>query len=99
MKIFVNGEKRELKAIGTNSMEWTRDLLGGYGIYKNEDGLFEMGEDDFLWWEGIVEKFNEIIELEQGLNKDQRADYEAEGFCYCDLEDEVVARLDWLLSI
>lgn len=92
MTIRVNGAEREIKAVGSNSIEWTIDLLGNYeALQTDEDGNYTMSEDDFAWWE-------QIVEMEQELSTAQRADYEAEGFYYSDLEDVVAARLDWLLS-
>lgn len=97
MKVMVNGEVRELTAIGINGIEWTNDLLGNYDALHYDDELDEyaMTEDEFDWWEPVVDMLNEINELEQELDEDSRAEYEAE-FWPSDLDDESRARLEWL---
>lgn len=98
MTILVNGEARELEAIGKNGIEWTNDLLGNYDAlhYDNEKEAYIMSEEDFAWWEPVVDMLNEINDLEEELDEGARAEYEAENFDYCDLDDECRARLDWL---
>lgn len=97
MKVMVNGEARELTAMGINGIEWTNDLLGNYDAlhYDNDTDEYTMTEDEFEWWEPVVKMLNEINELEQDLDEDAKAEYEAE--CWpSDLDDEAKARLEWL---
>lgn len=97
MTIMVNGVEKELEAIGKNGIEWTNDLLGNYDAlhYDGDNEQYTMTEDEFAWWEPVVEMFNEINDLEEELDEDSRAEYEAE--CWpCDLDDEAKARLEWL---
>ena len=99
MTIMVNGKEMELKAIGKNGIEWTNDLLGNYDTlhYDEEQDTYTMTEDEFAWWEPVVEMLNQIGDLEEELDEDARAEYEAE--CWpSDLDDEARARLDWLKS-
>jgi hypothetical protein len=97
MKILVNGAEKELKAIGANGIEWTNDLFGSYGSlhYDNNSEKYIMTEEEFSWWEPVVEMLNKINELEEELDDETREEYEAECFP-SDLDDEVKARLKWL---
>lgn len=101
MKILVNGTEKELKAIGKNGVEWTNDLLGNHGAlhYDEDVDQYFMTTDEFEWWELVIDMLNQIGELEDKLDDDARAEYEAEGFTYSDLDDEVRARLEWLKSV
>lgn len=99
MKVVVNGEARELTAMGINGIEWTTDLLGNYDAlhYDNDTDEYTMAEDEFEWWKPVVDMLNEINELEQELGEDARGKYESE-YWPSDLDDEAKARLDWLKS-
>lgn len=98
MTILVNGVAMELRAIGKNGIEWTNDLLGNYDAlrYDEEQEAYTMSEEDFAWWEPVVDMLNEINDLEKELDEGAMEEYEAEGFDYCDLDDECKARLEWL---
>lgn len=98
MTIMVNGVAKELAAIGENGLEWTNDLLGNYDAlhYDEDTEQYTMTEDEFEWWKPVVEMLNQISDLEDELDEDARAEYEAEDFNYCDLDDDVKARLEWL---
>ncbi len=97
MIIIVNGVTKELEAIGKNGIEWTNDLLGMYGAlhYDNEQEQYAMTEEDFEWWESVVDMLNEISCLEDELDEDAREEYEVE-YWPSDLDDEARARLEWL---
>ena len=97
MTIMVNGAEKELEAIGKNGIEWTNDLLGNYDAlhYDDEQEQYTMTEDEFVWWAPVVEMLNEINGLEDGLDEDARAKYEAE-YWPSDLDSEAKARLEWL---
>lgn len=97
MKIMVNGDLRELEAIGINDVEWTRDLLGNYGALHYDYDLEEciMTEDEFSFWELVIDKLNEIDVLEQELDEKLREKYNMECWS-CDLENEASEKLDWL---
>lgn len=99
MIIMVNGAIKELEAIGKNGIEWTNDLLGMYGAlnYDKDSEQYTMAEDDFEWWESVINMLNEINNLEDELDEDTRAEYEAE-YWPSDLDDEARARLEWLKS-
>lgn len=99
MKILVDSKEMELKAIGKNGIEWTNDLLGNYDAlhYDEEQDAYTMTEDEFAWWEPVVEMLNEINDLEEELDEQVRAEYEEESWS-SDLDDEARARLDWLKS-
>ncbi|WP_270458473.1 hypothetical protein [Faecalimonas umbilicata] len=97
MKILVNGTEKELEAIGVNGIEWTNDLLGNYDAlhYNNDLEEYIMTEEEFAWWEPVVETLNKINALETALDEEAREEYEAE--CWpSDLDDEVNAKLEWL---
>ena len=97
MKIMVNGIVKELEAIGKNGIEWTNNLLGNYDAlhYDDEKEQYTMTEDEFAWWEPVVNMLNEINDLEEDLDEDARAEYEAE-YWPSDLDDEAKAKLAWL---
>lgn len=100
MKILVNGKEMELKAIGKNGIEWTSDLLGGYdALHYDEDAeQYTMTEDEFAWWDPVVEKLNEVNDLEEDLDEDAWTEYKEAfpaGFCR-DLDEEAEERLEWL---
>ena len=97
MTIMVNGEARELTAIGISNVEWTRDLLGNYGaLHMDDDDNYTMSSEDFDWWSGVVEKYNEVVELEQMLSQDAKEEYESEPLSDSDLDFELDRRLGWL---
>ena len=98
MTILVNGEEKELVAIGKNGVEWTNDLLGGYDAlhYDENAEQYVMTEEEFEWWAPVVDMLNEINDLEQELGDEARAEYEAENFNYADFESGLESRLDWL---
>lgn len=99
MKILVDGKEMELKAIGKNGIEWTNDLLGDYDAlhYDKEQDACTMTKEEFAWWEPVVEMLNEINNLEEELDEQARAEYEAE-YWPSDLDNEAKARLEWLKS-
>lgn len=99
MTIMVNGKEKELRAVGKNGIEWTNDLLGNYDAlhYDEEQYAYTMTEEEFEWWELVVEMLNEINGLEDKLEEDVRAEYEADSWPG-DLDDEAKARLEWLRS-
>ena len=101
MKILVNKEERELKAIGKNRIEWTGDLLGNHDAlhFDEENEVYTMSDDEFEWWDEIVEKLNKVNDLETELSDEKFAEYEEENFDSADLETEVNARLEWLESV
>lgn len=97
MIVLVNGVAKELEAIGKNGIEYTEDLLGNYGDlhYDKEQEQYTMTEEEFTWWEPVVDMLNEINGLEGKLDEGTRAEYEAE--CWpSDFDDEAKARLEWL---
>lgn len=98
MTIMINGVAKELEAIGKNGIEWTNDLLGNHDAlhYDEEQDAYTMTEEEFEWWEPVVEMLNKVNDLEDELDEDTRVEYEAEDFSYCDLDDEAKARLEWL---
>lgn len=97
MTILVNGKEMELKAIDRNGIDWTRDLLGNYDAlhYDSDSEQYTMTEDEYDWWEPVVELINEVNELEADLDNDAREDYEAE-YWPGDLDVEYRVRLEWL---
>ena len=99
MKILVDGKEMDLKVIGKNGIEWTNDLLGNYDAlhYDEEQDAYTMTEDEFAWWEPVVEMLNEINDLEEELDEQARAECEAE-YWPSDLDEEARARLEWLKS-
>jgi hypothetical protein len=102
MTFTVSGKEKELVAMGKNGIEWTEDLLGNHNAlnFDEESEAYVMSEDDFDWWEEIVEKLNEIQELESGLSSEESEEYTAQQFEYSvDLETETDSRLDYLKSI
>lgn len=98
MQITVNGEPKELEAIGKNGVEWTRDLLGNYNAlhYDAEIGEYTMAQDEFEWWENVVIGLNEVQEMEDELDAEQRSRYNDQDFGGADFEDEVNDRWVWL---
>lgn len=99
MKVLVNGETKELTAYvnGCYGTEWTRDLLGNYDAlhYDRENDEYTMTEDEFEWWENVINTLNEVSELQNELDTDDREEYDLEDWPN-DLDDEVEAKLNWL---
>ena len=97
MTIFVNEKEVELKAVDANGIEWTNDLLGNHGAlhYDEDADQYTMTQDEFDWWESVVEMLNEISDLEEELDEETMAEYEAE-YWPGDLDSEAEARLAWL---
>lgn len=98
MKVMVNGLQKELVAIGQNGIEWTKDLLGNYDAlhYDEDKDEYTMTSDEFDYWEPIIDTYNKIIDMEQELDEETADKYNNQNFDYCDLEDELTVRLDWL---
>ena len=96
MEIYVNGTKKELEAIGTNGVEWTNDLLGNYDAlhYDTKTEQYTMTEEEFDWWEEVVENLNEVDRLEGQLTEEDRAEYDAYGF-NDDIDTEAKQRIEW----
>ncbi len=97
MLIMVNGKEKELTAKGIHGVEYTRDLFGGSVEYDEEQGEYVMSEEDFAWWNRIVNMMNEIHDLEEELDEDDLLAYQNECFG-CDLESETEGKLEWLKS-
>ena len=97
MTILVDREVKELEAIGKNGIEWTEDLLGSYEAlhYDEEREQYTMTKEEFEWWVPVVDMLNEINDLENELDEDTRAEYEAE-YWPSDIDTEAKARLEWL---
>lgn len=102
MRILVNGEMKELEAIGVSGIEWTNELLGNYntGEFKWNDEVetYEMDEDSFSWWEEMVEKLNHMQELENDLTDVEKERYWSEvlNVGEISLEDDTKQRIAWL---
>ena len=99
MKILVDGEIKNLTAIGKNSVEWTEDLLGGYESsyhYDEDNEEYTMSADDYEWWSDIVDKLNQIEEMKAELTDEELEEYNFEDFNYVDLETDVNAEFNWL---
>lgn len=97
MTIIVNGEEKDLEAIGANGIDWTRDLLADYDVlnYDEENEQYTMTEEDYKWWVPVIEKLNQVVELEEELDDEAREMYNRE--CWpCDYDDEVAEKLEWL---
>ena len=73
-------------------------LTEASNAYYNTDTKI-MSDDEFEWWNEIVEKLNKINDLETELSEEKFAEYEEEDFDSADLETEVNARLEWLESV
>lgn len=100
MRILVNGEERELRAVTSDGIEWTGDLLGDYDDlhYDRETDDYTMSEEAYAWWEVLIDKLNQINELEDELDDEARSEYIAGAFDGPDLESETDMRLKWLKS-
>ena len=102
MRILVNGEMKELEAIGVNGIEWTEELLGQHSVgefHWNDDvETYETDEDSFAWWKKMVEKLNHMQELENGLTdvEKERYLYEMSNNGNTSLEDDTNKRIAWL---
>lgn len=102
MKIMVNGTERELTAIGNNGIEWTNDLLGNYDAlhYDEDTDSYVMSEDEFDWWEPVVEGLNKVQELENELlynmDKDTETEYMEALESMNDLDDKVRIQIEFL---
>lgn len=102
MRVLVNGEARELMAVDENGLEWTEDLMGNHGVfvgrgYNEELGAYEISEDAYIWWEDVIEKMNEVFQLEKELTHSEREEYlEMSEFILDDLDVVYNAKLDWL---
>ncbi|MCM1059767.1 MAG: hypothetical protein NC452_05690 [Eubacterium sp.] len=100
MNILVNGEIKELTAVGKNNAEWTQDLLGNYGAlsYDEDKDMYTLSTEDYEWWSDIVDKLNKIEEIKGGLTSEELEEYYSEDFNYGDLESDVDAEFNWLLE-
>lgn len=96
MIILVGGEQKELKAV-RDGIDYTEDLLASYDeLKKDNDGNCIMSNDDFEWWDNMVDMLNEMYQLTNKLDDDAMAEYDAVDFGSLDLIDDTQARLDWL---
>ena len=99
MKISVDGEIKDLKAIDKNGFEWTQDLLGNDPSpsyhYDEDKEMYTMSADDFEWWSDIVDKLNKIEDMERELTSEELEEYHSESFVG-DLEYTVEAQFNWL---
>ena len=101
MRVLVNGEMKELEAIGVNGIDWTEELLGQHSVgefhWNDETETYETDENSFEWWKEMVEKLNHMQELENDLT-----DVEKERYFYemsdadMSLEDDTNRRVTWL---
>ena len=98
MEIMVDGKEQELTAVGKNGVELTEDLLGNYGAlhYDEDHEIFTMSQEEFEWWEPIVEKLNKISELEDALTPEDKEKYYQTDLSDPDLGSEVDLRMSWL---
>jgi hypothetical protein len=97
MTVMVNDKEKELVAIGINGIEWTEDLLGNHDAlnYDEEAEVYVMSEEDFKWWEELIDKLSEIQELEQALTREEYKEYIAQ-LGGSDLDAEIDHRLIYL---
>jgi len=66
MEIRIN-ETNEIKTLeiidpktGSN---WETDLLGNHGAemgYDENDGVYTMDNDEFVWWEDLIERYQAV---------------------------------------
>ncbi len=108
MEIRINGtgELKELRAIGTNGIEWTGDLLGNHDAttYNHETEEHEMSSDDFGWWEEYISDNEkdaaEVVQLaeEFGINEGEIWERINENLT-CDLGDEHQVKQNVLAEI
>lgn len=95
LRIKETGEMKDLTIIGSNGVEWTRDLLGNNNAahYNGENEEYEMTEGDFEWWEEYIrdneKDADEAMELAKkvGINESEIWDRINENLS-CDLGDE-----------
>lgn len=106
MTIYVNGEARELVAIDMRHMlEWTDDLLGNFSAlhYDPETEKYTMDEDEFEWWDDMVDRQNRISYLISRLTYEQAEAYYEEckvgTFSGYDFDDETDLELDFLETL
>ena len=99
MTIFVDGKEQELTAVNAVSGdEWTKDLLDSYDAlhYDEDHEIYTMSQEDFEWWQPVVEKLNKISELEDALTPEDREIYYQAQLSDPDLEKEADQRMIWL---
>jgi hypothetical protein len=62
MKIIVNGMERELDIVDpVTGISWTEDFLGNNGadMCFDDDGMCYMEPEEFVWWENLIEQYQE----------------------------------------
>lgn len=98
MVVLVNGEERELTAIGTNGVEWTHDLLAEHDAisFDEEKENYVMDEEFYDWWSNVIDKMNEVQELEDELKLSGKALEEYQNCGGHDFESDINAQLEWL---
>lgn len=97
MEILVDGKVQELTAVGNTDQ--TEDLLGNYDAlhYDSESGMYTMSQEDFEWWQPMVEKLNKIHELENALTpEDKEKYYQTDELFDPDLERDTDLKIGWL---
>lgn len=97
MKILVNGTEKELIARGMNGIEWTQDLLGNHDAlhYDGDIDEYIMAEEEFEWWNPVIDKLNKIEDLLAELDEEARAEFDQE-YWLSDLDDMAESELEWL---
>lgn len=97
MKILVNGTEKEMIARGMNGIEWTQDLLGNHDAlhYDGDIDEYIMAEEEFEWWNPVIDKLNKIEDLLAELDEEARAEFDQE-YWPSDLDDMAESELEWL---
>lgn len=74
-KINETREKKELKIIDSNGVNWINDLIGNSGAvgdyikFDEDEEIFLINESDFNWWKEYVNNLSSDLEEEQKLKE------------------------------
>ena len=76
MKIMIKETSKleELTIRDKSNIEWTYDLIGNAGLTRNEDGLYEMTQEEYNWWIDFVKIYD--LCQEEFLTYEQLAEVE-----------------------
>lgn len=60
----VGGQIRKLEMRDENGVDWSADFIGNtaHGMDYDEDGNFVTDEEEFRWWEDMIEEYQEMEE-------------------------------------
>ena len=61
VKILETGEMQELRVYDVNGTDWTIDCFGNGGVHADGDGIYNLSQDDFEWWDSYIRGENATV--------------------------------------